>query len=32
MLMMGNLDGKRLLGRTRCGCVDNIKLDLVEVG
>ena len=24
--------GKRLLGRPRCRCEDNIRMDLVEVG
>jgi hypothetical protein len=26
------LEGKRLLGRAKRGCVDNIKMDLGEIG
>jgi hypothetical protein len=29
---MGKPEGKRPLGRTRCRCVDNIKMDLREIG
>ena len=29
---MGKLEGKRLLGRPRHRCEDNIKMDLQEVG
>jgi hypothetical protein len=25
-------EGKRPLGRPRCKCVDNIKMDLTEIG
>jgi hypothetical protein len=31
-LLAGNPDDKRLLGRPRCRWVDNIKMDLGEVG
>jgi hypothetical protein len=31
-LLMGKPDGKRLLERPRCRWVDNIRMDLVEVG
>jgi hypothetical protein len=31
-LLVGKLEGKRLLRRTRRRCMDNIRLDLVEVG
>jgi hypothetical protein len=31
-LLMGKQEGKRPLGRPRRRCVDNIKMDLVEVG
>jgi hypothetical protein len=29
---VGKLEGKRPLGRPRHRCVDNIRMDLVEVG
>jgi hypothetical protein len=32
MLLVGKPEGKRLLGMARCGCVDNIKMDLGEIG
>jgi hypothetical protein len=31
-ILMGKPEGKRPLGRPRCGWVDNIKLDLREIG
>jgi hypothetical protein len=31
-LLVGKPEGKRPLGRPRCGWVDNIRMDLVEVG
>jgi hypothetical protein len=31
MLLVGKLEGKRLLGRTRCKWVNSIKMDLVEI-
>jgi hypothetical protein len=31
-LLMGKLEGKRLLGRPICRWVDNIKTDLGEIG
>ena len=31
-VLMGKPEGKRLLGRPRHRCVDNIKMDLQEVG
>jgi hypothetical protein len=31
-LLVGKLEGKRPLGRPRCRWVDNIRMDLVEVG
>jgi hypothetical protein len=31
-LLVGNLEGKRPLGRPRCRWVDNIRMDLREVG
>jgi hypothetical protein len=31
-LLVGKPEGKRLLGRCRCRCVDNIKMDLGETG
>jgi hypothetical protein len=31
-LMVGKPEGKRPLGRQRCRCVDNIKMDLLEIG
>jgi hypothetical protein len=31
MLWVGKPEGKRPLGRTRCGWVDNIKTALVEI-
>jgi hypothetical protein len=30
-LLVGKPEGKRLLGRPRCGWVDNIRMDLGEV-
>jgi hypothetical protein len=30
--LIGKPDGKRLLGRPRCRWVDNIKMDLSEIG
>jgi hypothetical protein len=29
---VGKPDGKRLLGRPRCRWIDNIKMELLEVG
>jgi hypothetical protein len=31
-VLVGNPEGKRPLGRPRCGWEDNIKMDLQEVG
>ena len=31
-VLVGKPDGKRSLGRTRCRWVDNIRMDLQEVG
>jgi hypothetical protein len=31
-ILVGNPDGNRSLGRQRSRCVDNIKLDLREIG
>jgi hypothetical protein len=31
-LLLGQPEGKRPLGRPRCGSVDNIKMDVVEIG
>jgi hypothetical protein len=31
-ILMGKPEGKRQLGRSRCRWVDNIKLDLREIG
>jgi hypothetical protein len=31
-LLVGKPEGKRLLGRLRCRWVDNIKMDLREIG
>jgi hypothetical protein len=31
-LLVGKPEGKRLLGRPRCRWVDNIKMDLREIG
>jgi hypothetical protein len=31
-LLVGKSEGKRLLGRPRCRWVDNIRMDLGEVG
>ena len=31
-VLVGKPEGKRPLGRPRCRCEDNIKLDLEEVG
>jgi hypothetical protein len=31
-LLVGEPEGKRPLGRPRCRWVDNIKIDLVEIG
>jgi hypothetical protein len=30
--LVAKLEGKRPLGRTRCMVVDNIKMDLKEIG
>jgi hypothetical protein len=30
-LLVGKPERKRLLGRSRCMCVDNIKIDLVKL-
>jgi hypothetical protein len=29
---MGNPEGKRPLGRPKCGCEDGIRMDLSEIG
>jgi hypothetical protein len=29
--LVGKLEGKRLLGRPRLRCVDNINMDLIEI-
>jgi hypothetical protein len=31
-LLVGKPEGKRPLGRPRCGWIDNIKMDLLEIG
>jgi hypothetical protein len=31
-ILMGNPEGKRPLGRQRCGWMDNITMDLREIG
>jgi hypothetical protein len=31
-MLVGNPEGKRPLGRPRCRWVDNIKMDLIEIG
>jgi hypothetical protein len=31
-LLVGKLEGKRPLGRSRCRWMDNIKIDLGEIG
>jgi hypothetical protein len=31
-LLVGKTEGKRALGRSRCRWMDNIKMDLVEIG
>jgi hypothetical protein len=31
-LLIGRPEGKRLLGRPRRGWIDNIKMDLLEIG
>jgi hypothetical protein len=31
-ILVGELEGKRPLGRPRCRCNDNIKMDLREIG
>jgi hypothetical protein len=31
-ILVGNLEGKRQLGRPRCRWVDNIKMDFREIG
>jgi hypothetical protein len=31
-LLVGKPEGKRSLGRPRCRWVDNIRIDLIEVG
>jgi hypothetical protein len=30
--LVGNPEGKRPLGRSRCRWIDNIKMDLLEIG
>jgi hypothetical protein len=32
MLLVGKPEGKRPLGRPRCRCIDNIKMDFLEIG
>jgi hypothetical protein len=32
MLLVGKPEGKRPLGRPRCRWIDNIKMDLLEIG
>jgi hypothetical protein len=32
MLLMGKPEGRRTLGRPRCRWLNNIRMDLVEVG
>jgi hypothetical protein len=32
MILMGKPEGKRPLGRPRCRWVDNVKMDLREIG
>jgi hypothetical protein len=32
MLLLGNPGGKRPLGKPRCRWMDNIKMDLLEIG
>jgi hypothetical protein len=32
MVLVGRSDGKRPLGRLRCGLDDNIKMELQDVG
>jgi hypothetical protein len=31
-LLVGKPEGKRPLTRPRCMCIDNIKMDLVDIG
>jgi hypothetical protein len=31
-LLVGKPEGKKPLGRPRCRCVGNIKMDLLEIG
>jgi hypothetical protein len=31
-ILVGKPEGKRPLGKRRCRCVDNIKIDLREIG
>jgi hypothetical protein len=31
-LLVGKLEGKRPLGRPRCRCINNIKMDFLETG
>jgi hypothetical protein len=31
-LLVGKPEGKRPLGRPRCRCIDNIKMELLEIG
>jgi hypothetical protein len=31
-LLVGKPEGKRPLGRPRCRCIANIKMDLLEIG
>jgi hypothetical protein len=30
-VLVGKLEGKKPLGRSRCRCVDNFKMDLLEI-
>jgi hypothetical protein len=30
-MLMGRPEGKRSLGRPRCRCVDNIKMELTDI-
>jgi hypothetical protein len=32
MLLVGKPEGKKPLGRSRCRWVDNIEMDLIEIG
>jgi hypothetical protein len=31
-ILVGKPEGKRPLGRPRCRCMDNIEMDLIEMG